>query len=92
MGRIGCLPSRNLSHVLAYARNDHLDFVIPYEFMGQPCVYIPDFLVKLADGATQILEIKGYEDEEDREKHTSARRWVEAVNRWGEWEVGVWGV
>jgi type III restriction enzyme len=76
-------------HVLAYARNDHLDFVIPYEFLGQPRVYIPDFLVKLTDGTTLILEIKGYEDEEDREKHTAARRWVDAVNNWG--ELGRWG-
>jgi len=75
--------------VLAYARNDHLDFVIPYEFLGQPRTYIPDFLVKLTDGTTVILEIKGYEDEEDREKHTAAQRWIEAVNRWG--ELGRWG-
>jgi type III restriction enzyme len=79
-------------HVLAYARNDHLDFVIPYEFLGQPRTYIPDFLVKLTDGTTLVLEIKGYEDEEDREKHTAARRWVDAVNNWGElgrWEFAV---
>jgi len=44
---------------------------------------------KLTDGTTLILEIKGYEDEEDREKHTAARRWVEAVNRWG--QLGRWG-
>ncbi len=75
--------------VFAYARNDRLDFVIPYEFLGQPRTYTPDFLVKLTDGTTLILEIKGYEDEEDREKHTAAKRWVEAVNRWG--EMGRWG-
>jgi type III restriction enzyme len=75
--------------VVCYARNDHLDFVIPYEFLGQPRVYIPDFLVKLTDGTTLILEVKGFETEEDREKHTSAHRWVAAVNNWG--ELGKWG-
>lgn len=75
-------------NVAYYARNDHLDFVIPYEFLGQPRTYTPDFLVKLTDGTTLILEIKGYEDEEDREKHTAAHRWVAAVNNWG--ELGRW--
>jgi len=78
--------------VASYVRNDHLDFVIPYEFLGQPRVYVPDFLVKLTNGITLVLEVKGYEDEEDREKHTAAHRWVDAVNNWGElgrWEFGV---
>jgi type III restriction enzyme len=72
------------------ARNDHLNFVIPYEFLGQPRSYTPDFLVKLTDGTTLILEVKGYEDEEDREKHTAARRWVSSVNHHG--ELGRWAL
>ena len=75
--------------VESYARNDHLGLVIPYEFLGVPQVYIPDFLVKLTDGTNLILEIKGFETEEDREKHTAAHRWVAAVNNWG--ELGRWG-
>jgi len=35
-----------------------------------------------------ILEVKGYEDEQDRQKETAARRWVRAVNRHG--EFGKW--
>jgi len=71
------------------ARDDHLDFVIPYEFPGQPRAYAPDFLIQLTDGSALILEIMGYEDEEDREKHTAVHRWVDAVNNWG--ELGRWG-
>ena len=79
--------------VESYARNDHLGLVIPYEFLGVPQVYIPDFLVRLTDGTNLILEIKGFETEEDREKHTAAHRWVAAVNNWGElgrWRFEVW--
>jgi type III restriction enzyme len=74
--------------VACYARNDHLEFSIPYEFEGIPYAYIPDFLVKLANGVTLILEIKGFEDEQDRAKHQAALRWVSAVNNWG--QMGRW--
>lgn len=72
-----------------YARNDHLEFSIPYEFDGQPHGYIPDFIVELANGVKLILEIKGAESEQDRAKHQAAQRWISAVNNWG--EQGRWG-
>lgn len=71
-----------------YARNDHLEFVIPYEYLGISHGYVPDFLVRLVNGVTLILEIKGYEDEQDRAKHQAAKRWVAAVNNWG--QLGKW--
>jgi type III restriction enzyme len=43
-------------------------------------------------GATVILEVKGFETEQDRQKETAARRWVRAVNHHGEfgrWEFVV---
>jgi len=56
-----------LDWVIAYAKNDHLDFVIPYEWQGRRENYRPDFLVRLhrEDGSemTAILEVKGYEQE-----------------------------
>lgn len=70
-------------HVACYARNDHLEFTIPYEFQGYAHAYVPDFLVRLTSGVTVILEIKGHEDEQDRAKHQAAQRWVAAVNNWG---------
>ena len=75
-----------------YCRNDHLGLVIPYEFMKVQHSYEPDFLVRLTDDTTVILEIKGYEDEQTRAKHTAARRWVSAVNNWkqlGQWRFHV---
>ncbi len=78
--------------VFSYVKNDHLDFTIDYEFGGSQHVYLPDFLVKLNNGKTLILEVKGYEDEQTRAKHQAAKRWCEAVSRWrqmGRWQFAV---
>jgi type III restriction enzyme len=74
--------------VLAYARNDHLDFSIPYEFQGLPRSYFPDYLARLADRSNLVIEVKGQTRPEDLEKHEAARRWVAAVNAWG--KLGKW--
>jgi type III restriction enzyme len=81
-----------LPEVVSYARNDHLDLEIPYEWEGIRHTYRPDYLVRLRqrDGKelTVILEVKGFETEQDRQKETAARRWVRAVNHHG--EFGRW--
>jgi type III restriction enzyme len=71
-----------------YARNDHMEFSIPYEYLGVSHAYVPDFVVRFTDGRTLILEIKGYEDDQDRAKHQAAKRWLKAVNHWG--KLGTW--
>ena len=75
--------------IQSYARNEHLEFSIPYEYLGQGGHYLPDFLVKIGKDLTLILEIKGQEDDQDQAKHEAAQRWVRAVNRWG--QMGRWG-
>ncbi|MEM3467113.1 MAG: hypothetical protein QW566_11640, partial [Candidatus Jordarchaeales archaeon] len=81
-----------IPEVISYARNDHLDFTIPYEWQGARHEYRPDYIVRLQgqDPAliTVVLEIKGFESEQDRQKETAARRWVRAVNHHG--EFGHW--
>jgi type III restriction enzyme len=81
-----------IPEAIAYARNDHLDFTIPYEWQGARHEYRPDYLIRWRcdDGreVNVILEIKGLESEQDRQKETAARRWVKAVNRHG--EFGRW--
>jgi type III restriction enzyme len=37
------------AHVLAYAKNDHLGFTIPYEWEERPHTYTPDYLVRLTN-------------------------------------------
>jgi type III restriction enzyme len=81
-----------MPEVVAYARNDHLGFAIPYEWQGARHEYRPDYLIRLRDGAAGeikvILEVKGFETEQDRQKETAAKRWVRAVNHHG--EFGRW--
>jgi len=81
-----------MPEVIAYARNDHLDFTIPYEWQGMRHEYRPDYLIRLHGGGwatiSLILEIKGFESEQDRQKEAAARRWVSAINHHG--EFGRW--
>jgi type III restriction enzyme len=44
--------------------------------------------VRLTNGVTVVLEIKGSEDDQDKAKHTAAKRWITAVNNLG--ELGKW--
>ncbi len=74
--------------VVCYARNDRLEFTIPYEFYGQPFFYEPDFIVRLRNGVHVVLEIKGQPHEDTDAKHQAAKRWVQAVNHWG--RLGRW--
>ncbi|RLC87643.1 MAG: hypothetical protein DRI37_06030 [Chloroflexi bacterium] len=71
-----------------YARNDELGLLIPYDFLGMSQHYQPDFLVRLTNGTMLVLEIKGQETEQDRAKHAAAKRWIAAVNNWG--NLGRW--
>jgi type III restriction enzyme len=81
-----------MPEVIAYARNDHLDFTIPYEWQGLRHEYRPDYLIRwLTENREEIkiiLEVKGFENEQDRQKEMAAYKWVRAVNYHG--EFGRW--
>jgi len=66
--------------VLAYAKNDHLGFQIYYLWNGARRRFIPDFLIRLANGKTLVLEIKGEDSEQNREKRSALGTWVKSVN------------
>jgi len=76
-----------LPYVVAYAKNDRLDFEILYEWQERTLKYIPDFLVAIDAGNDRrvnlILEMKGFETEQDRTKWAGALQWVRAVNNHG---------
>ena len=74
--------------VYCYARNDRLEFNIPYELYGNPHVYEPDFIVRLRNSVNVVLETKGKSQEDTDAKHQAAKRWVSAVNHWG--RLGEW--
>ncbi len=81
-----------MPEVIAYAKNDHLGFAIPYEWQGAKREYRPDYLVRLrcpnGGELKVVVEVKGFETEQDRQKETAAKRWVKAVNHHG--EFGKW--
>lgn len=78
--------------VSAYAKNDHLGFQIYYLWNGAKRRYIPDFLIRLTNGKTLILEIKGQDDDQNRAKHASLDTWVKGVNSNGGFGIWCWDV
>lgn len=76
------------THVTAYAKNDHLDFKIPYLFNGALLNYIPDFLIRLDNGHLLVLETKGKMRPKDVAKREALTKWVEVVNSTK--EFGIW--
>ena len=74
--------------VQAWVKNHKLFLEIPYMYFGITYRYRPDFIVRLHNGQILLLEGKGEADEKDDVKATAARRWVQAVNSWG--ELGNW--
>ena len=78
--------------VIAWAKNDHLGFTISYVYRGVIHKYYPDFLIKLKNGTTLVLEVKGKDDQQNRTKREYLKEWVEAVNadgRFGKWNWDV---
>lgn len=74
--------------VYSYAKNEPSFLRIPYEYEGVPHSFEPDYLVRLINGKTLILEMKGEEQDKDRAKYQAAQRWIQAVNNWG--RSGIW--
>ena len=74
--------------VRCYARNDRLEFNIPYELYGNPRAYEPDFIARLTNGVNVVVEVKGRPDPDADAKHQAAKRWISAVNHWG--QLGEW--
>ena len=86
--RSACFWLEQSEAVAYYVRNDHLGFGIPYEYTEVPHSYEPDFIVRLKNDVHLILEIKGFQPDQELAKEAGARRWVSAVNNWG--DLGKW--
>ncbi len=78
--------------VLAYAKNDHLGFQVHYLWNGARRRFVPDFLVRLANGKTLILEIKGEESPQNQAKRQALDAWVKGVNAKGGFGSWCWDV
>jgi type III restriction enzyme len=82
----------NSKHVTAWAKNDHLGFEVLYVYRGVVRKYRPDFLVRLSNGVTLVLETKGQDAEQDKIKRRYLDEWVKAVNAhggFGHWRSAV---
>lgn len=84
----------DLPIVECYSPNDrNVGLAIPYDYQENILRYEPDYLVRLVNGITVLLEIKGKGGEIHGEdavnaKNAGARKWVAAVNnagRYGRW-------
>ncbi|BCF95571.1 hypothetical protein PPGU19_001400 [Paraburkholderia sp. PGU19] len=80
------------TQVFAYVKNDHLGFQIRYMWNGSRRRYLPDFLIRLANGKTLVLEIKGEDDAQNRAKRSALDAWVTGVNQRGGFGVWCWDV
>ena len=78
--------------VTAFAKNDHLGFQVYYLWNGARRRFIPDFLVRLANGRMLALEIKGEDSEQNRAKRAALDTWVKAVNAKGGFGQWCWDV
>ena len=82
----------SMPEVVAYAKNQGVNFKIPYTFEGRAGNYVPDFLIRLRDpdstGAndllTLVLEVTGEARPAKQAKVAAAEHlWTVAVNNWG---------
>jgi type III restriction enzyme len=79
-------------NVLAWVKNDHINYEITYSFRGIIHKFRPDYLVRLTNGKTLILEVKGQDDQQQQTKRDFLAEWVRAVNGhggFGEWTADV---
>lgn len=79
-------------NVTAWAKNDHLGFVIIYVYKGIIHKFYPDFLVKLSNGKMLVLEVKGKDDQQNKVKREYLNEWVQAVNSDGRFNRWCWDV
>ncbi|MDP1690676.1 MAG: hypothetical protein Q8L49_01715 [Burkholderiaceae bacterium] len=73
-------------------KNDHLGFQVFYLWGGSRRRFVPDFIVRLANGKTLVLEIKGEDSAQNRAKRDALVQWVEAVNAKGGFGAWCWDV
>ena len=84
-----CRVAESHPNVKAYVKNHNLGLEVPYRYGSIKRTYIPDFIVQIDDGQSDLLnlivEIKGYRREDAKEKKsTMDTYWVPGVNNLGQ--------
>ena len=80
--------------VLSYVKNQSLGFTVPYLLESEVRDYYPDYIVRVnvgeMDPLNLVIEIKGYRQENAKQKALTMRNyWVPGVNRvekYGRWD------
>lgn len=78
--------------VESFVKNDHLGFVIFYNYQGVTSRYFPDFIIKLKTGVYLVLETKGQDRDKDKTKRAFLDEWCRAVNQHGGFGKWKWAV
>ncbi|MGI9250404.1 MAG: BPTD_3080 family restriction endonuclease [Pseudohongiellaceae bacterium] len=78
--------------VKSFVKNDHLYFVIFYNFNGVVHKYYPDYLIRLTDNDYLVLEVKGQDNAKVKAKAKALDEWCTAVNAhggFGHWQSAI---
>ena len=59
-----------------------------YIYDGVPHKFTPDFLIRLDNGKTLVLETKGQDSDQNKAKRKALAEWISAVNELG--DFGEW--
>ena len=79
-------------NVVSWVKNEHIGFRIKYMYNGVLHEYWPDFLIRLKNNVTLVLEIKGKDDDQNREKRRYLEEWTDVVNEDGNYGTWTWDV
>lgn len=78
--------------VKSFVKNDHLNFVVYYNYQGVVRRFFPDFLIKLTTGENLIIETKGQDNEQNKTKRAYLDEWCRAINQHGGFGKWSWAV
>ena len=78
--------------VKSFVKNDHLNFVIYYNYQGVVRRFFPDFLIKLTTDENLIVETKGQDNDQNKTKRAYLDEWCRAINQHGGFGKWSWAV
>jgi type III restriction enzyme len=91
-GTTSYMLDKDEERVAAWVKNDHLMYEMSYVYRGGIFTYRPDYLVKLCNDITLVLEVKGHDSEKNEAKRAALAEWVVAVNQDGRFGRWAWDV
>jgi type III restriction enzyme len=78
--------------VKSFVKNDHLNFVVYYNYQGVVRRFFPDFIIKLTTGENLIIETKGQDNGQNKTKRAYLDEWCRAINHHGGFGKWSWAV